>query len=436
MKRVLMISPHFPPDTSAASHRVRLIAPHLPAAGWEPTVVTVDPRDLESRLDRGLASLVPDTLRVIRVRAWPPWVTRMVGVGDLGLRAYRALRRACTTLLEREHFDALFITIYPTYPALLGPPLKRRFGIPFVLDYQDPWVGAWGRVVGGGTAGAPDVKSRATRWMAERLEPVALRAADGVTAVSSRTFEDALARVAEARPRRCETLPIGWDAADMTQADPDAAATFFDCRDGLVHCCAVGTVLPLAMATVQALLDAVARLRVSDPVRGARLRLHFIGTSNQTLGALAPRVLSLAAARGLSDVVREYPARIDYLEALGVLRAASVALVLGSTEPHYTSSRLFPALLSGRPVLAAVHEASSVADIMRRAGVASHLVTFGADGPGAVADLFDRALRHTVASPPVGASIEAIGEYEASALAARLAGLLDTVTTVPEASIA
>ena len=29
MKRVLILSPHFPPDTGAASHRMRLLAPRL-----------------------------------------------------------------------------------------------------------------------------------------------------------------------------------------------------------------------------------------------------------------------------------------------------------------------------------------------------------------------------------------------------------------------
>src|SRR4051812_44210220 len=138
MRRVLMISPHFPPDSSAASHRVRLLAPHLADAGWTPTVVTVDGSAYEGRLDRDLESLVPSTLRVERAHAWPAGATRRIGLGDLGLRAFTGLYRVCRALLARERFDALFITIYPTYPALLGPMLKRRFGVPFVLDYQDP----------------------------------------------------------------------------------------------------------------------------------------------------------------------------------------------------------------------------------------------------------------------------------------------------------
>ena len=121
-----MVSPHFPPDTSAGTHRVRLIAPHLPAFGFEPTVLTVDPRDCEGRLDWDLEKLVPPELRVVRTRAWSTRWTRVMRVGDLGLRAYWGLRRAALDLLLRETFDCVFITIYPTYPALMGPALKRK----------------------------------------------------------------------------------------------------------------------------------------------------------------------------------------------------------------------------------------------------------------------------------------------------------------------
>ena len=94
MRRLLMISPHFPPDSSAGTHRVRLLAPHLEAHGWTPTVLTVDERDYEGRIDPGLRSLVPASLAVERIRALSPRLTRSIGVGDLGLRALPGLRRA------------------------------------------------------------------------------------------------------------------------------------------------------------------------------------------------------------------------------------------------------------------------------------------------------------------------------------------------------
>src|SRR5262249_40268565 len=104
VRRLLMISPHFPPDSSAATHRVRLLAPHLPDCGWEPTVLTVDEQDYEGRLDQELAALIPQSLRVVRTRALSPRLTRAVGLGDLGLRALPGLRRAAWELIQRDRF--------------------------------------------------------------------------------------------------------------------------------------------------------------------------------------------------------------------------------------------------------------------------------------------------------------------------------------------
>src|SRR2546425_4908235 len=98
MRRVLMVSPHFPPDSSAASHRVRLLAPHLAAAGWTPTVVTLEPSAYEGRLDRELVALVPQSLEVVRAAAWSPSSTRWAGLGDLGLRAFTGLKHTCRAL--------------------------------------------------------------------------------------------------------------------------------------------------------------------------------------------------------------------------------------------------------------------------------------------------------------------------------------------------
>ena len=290
-----MVSPYFPPDTSAGTHRVRLLAPHLPAFGWEPTVLTVDPEAYEGRLDPDLARLVPASLRVLRTDAWPASVTRRVGIGDLGLRALAGLRRAAKELLSRERFDALFITLYPTYPAVLGPGLKRRFGVPFVLDYQDPWVGAWGHHVGGGANSTADLKSRITRAIGERLEPRVVRQADALTAVSARTYEDVLARVPDARPRACASIPLGFEEQDLEALrGAPRSNDCFDPRDGLVHVCYVGTVLPTGGEVLSSTLGAVRQLRDQAPAIYQRLRLHFLGSSNQRDPAAVARVLPIA----------------------------------------------------------------------------------------------------------------------------------------------
>ncbi len=346
-----MISPHFPPDTTAGAHRVRLLAPHLEEYGWRPTVLSVDARDYEGSLDPELAALVPQSLRVHRCRALPVGSTRLFGVGDLGLRAYWGLRQASRWLLSQQDFDALFITLYPTYPALLGPKLKRRFGLPFVLDYQDPWVGAWGRTVGGGAGGKPDLRSRLSRRLATWLEPRAVRSTDALTAVSARTYEEIFERHPELTERPSAAIPLGGEAADFAAVrDAPQANGYFDPNDGDFHLCYVGTLLPLGFETLRALLAAVARLREGQPAIYARLRLHFFGTSNQTTIRTEPRVLPIAGEFGIEERVSEHPARIPYLDALRVLTQASAVLMMGSSERHYTASKLYPGILARRPL--------------------------------------------------------------------------------------
>ena len=52
-----------------------------------------------------------------------------------------------------------------------------------------------------------------------------------------------------------------------------------------------------------------------------------------------------------SDVVTEHAPRLDYFEALRVLRDSTAVLLMGSRERHYTPSKVFPALVARRPVL-------------------------------------------------------------------------------------
>ncbi|MGH9346650.1 MAG: glycosyltransferase [Vicinamibacterales bacterium] len=432
MRRVLMISPHFPPDTSAGTHRVRLFAPYLRELGWEPTVVSVDPSGYEGRLDPDLARLVPDTVRVVRTRAWSAGVTRRAGIGDLGLRALAGLGRECARLMAAESFDALFITIYPTYPAVLGPLLKRRHRVPFVLDYQDPWVSAWGLDVG--PHGAPDARSRLTRALAIRLEPPVVRAADALTAVSARTYEDVLARVPDARPRACAAIPLGFDERDLDALRrAPRVNTCFDERDGHVHVCYVGTVLPRGFDVLRTLLAALARVRDRAPRSYARLRVHFLGTSNQRSQAPEPRVLPAARDAGVDDIVTEAPARLDYLDALNVQTRAQALLLLGSNEPHYTPSKVFPALLARRPIVACCHAASSVVEVLRQPAVNARVFTFEdvrelpAHVDGMAAALAD--LARGDGSVPAPSLDDGLQAWSARALTGRLAAVLDAVTT-------
>jgi hypothetical protein len=160
-----------------------------------------------------------------------------------------------------------------------------------------------------------------------------------------------------------------------------------------------------------------------------RIRFDFFGTSNQTAGG-APRVWPIANELGIAHLVVEQPARLDYLDALAVLRQAGAVLLLGSSEPHYTASKIFPALLANRPLLAAYHAASTAVGMLRDAAPSARIVTFDERHPveTTIPCLMD-ALRSVANSPASDVTINrhVIEPWSARVLAGRLAAICDQV---------
>ena len=383
-RRVLMVSPHFPPDSSAASHRVRLLLPHLPALGWTPTVLTLTPDSYEGALEPALGSLVSEDVRVERVRALPAALTRAIGFGDLGLRSWSALRSRVRALMRAEAFDALFWTVYPTWPAQSGPSLAHEAGAAFVLDLQDPWVGAWGDTVGPASGGRPDMRSRLSRALSVRAESATVRHADGVTAVSAGTIDALASRVPAVRDRPTAEVPLVALAGDVAWArsgPPPRDALRFS--DGHVHVVWVGTLLPAGLGVLRAILDALADAGRRDARVRERVRLHFVGTSNESRVDAPERAMPLAREAGVAAQVTEHAPRVGYREAVQLLGAADAVLLGGGTEAHYTPSRLYPALLGGAPMLAVYRAGSHPVSVLRAlpSDPPVYVVSFPAGGP-------------------------------------------------------
>src|SRR2546423_13390606 len=92
MKRALLISPYFIPCNLAGVHRARLLAKGLPEFGWEPTVLTVDPRYYGNLAEPGLTELIPQNLRIEYVDALAGGMLAVVGGGDFSLRGFLPIR--------------------------------------------------------------------------------------------------------------------------------------------------------------------------------------------------------------------------------------------------------------------------------------------------------------------------------------------------------
>ena len=387
-----MIAPAFPPHPSASGHRWRFVARYASIHGWQCDVLTAAEHQHVEPMDEGLRRLVPDDVTIFSTEAVGKRIARRVGISDISMRSFFSMRRRLAELVRTRRPDIIYIPGPPYYQFLLGRYAKSRFGIPYVLDYTDPWVHALTP-----EQDSPRRKIYWARQLAALFEPRAVRAAAHIFAVSDGTNDGIRSRHPEIPVDHFSAVPFGFEARDfeMLRAHPRANSGW-DAHDGNVHLVYVGAMLPHGYETLRALFRAVQTIRAGDSALGGRLRLHFFGTTYDP-NAVDPLVLPTARELGVADIVTEHPRRVPYLDAMNLLTSADVVLALGSSEAHYTASKIFPILLAGRPVFAAYHEASSVCDIVRDAGV-GELVTYSdTDRAEDRLSAFTESLRTTLA---------------------------------------
>lgn len=427
MKRLLIVSPHFPPVNAADMHRVRQCLPYLRDFGWDPVVFAVEPECVEMARDELLVDTLPGDVEVHRIRALPARWTRQVGLGNLGIRCWLPLRAAVDRYLGEHRVDLIFFSTTVFVTMALGSHWKQRYGVPFVLDLQDPWRNDY--YLGRPRSERPRkfwFDYRLNRFLERRTVPKAV----GIVAVSPAYPEELRRRYPATADCPTMVLPFAALPEDMAvAARPAVENRFFAQGDEQINLVYTGVLPPNMRLSLSALFGAVRTGLDRGLPDFSRLRFHFVGTSYAT-GDRAVKVAEpLAAEYGLGERVVEQSAREPYFNALRLLLDADLLLLPGTTDSGYTASKLYPYILAGKPILAIFNEQSSVVEILRRTG-AGEVVTFReGEDPAALARRLLPVLAETIGRLPFTSPTDwdAFEEYSARAMTKRMTAFFDAL---------
>jgi glycosyltransferase involved in cell wall biosynthesis len=362
--RVVFLAPDFAPSSLPPALRVRFFANHLHAFGWEPIVITVDPSYYEYDVDIRNNHLVSETVEVIRTKAISQKLTRRLGFGDIGIRSMWHQWQALRKLHRAKPIDVLIIPVPPFVNMALGRLAKERLGIPYVIDYIDPWRTDYFKKM------APTQRPKKW-WIADGIagivEPFSVRKAAGIMGVSQGTIDMVLSQYGSIKDMPTLTIPYGAEPDDFRYVQHHPIANrVFNSSDGYFHISSVGHFNYMLRDTAAALFNAIATGLAQEPALFNKLRLHFIGTTYAHDGDDHYQVLALAEEMGVGHIVTEHPKRVPYLESLQIMLDSDALLVLGGNKPHYTASKIFPYLLARKPIMAVMHHDSSVLEVLRR----------------------------------------------------------------------
>ncbi|HEY1796217.1 MAG TPA: glycosyltransferase [Stellaceae bacterium] len=360
-RKVLIVSPRFPPTNAADLHRVRTSLAHYRSFGWEPSVLAVDPATSDCIDDPALAEALPNDIPVVRVTAWSEKRCRRFGFGQLAYRSLLPLYRAGCDLLRSGGYDVVLFSTTAFLCFAIGPLWQRRYGCAIVYDFHDLWYR--GPLPRADVPGNP-IKYRADQWLAKRLESFSLRAASHVFAVSEFYVATLSRRYPWLEPDRFTVLPFGAEPGDYAFVRGRGIRQgVFAADRGIRRWVCAGAIAPAMLPVVAALCRGVARWRDADPGPAAALRLTFVGTDYAGPQRSFKRVEPTAREYGVADLVEEFPDRIPYFEALAFNLASDAVLLIGSAEADYTASKLLTVALSKKPILALFHRNSLVSRI-------------------------------------------------------------------------
>ena len=187
MRNLLIIAYYYPPLASSGSMRPMAFSRYLPAYGWRPFIMTTVPETTYPAFpcDPHLGSLIPQHAEIIRVpdrnpvkrfldfrarlitllrpegtmiehkedtgraklrsnspfkRALDKFQSRLFEFPDHQATWFQPVVKRAAEIIQERQIDAILATGSPWTCLRAGETLSRRFQLPFVADFRDPWV--------------------------------------------------------------------------------------------------------------------------------------------------------------------------------------------------------------------------------------------------------------------------------------------------------
>lgn len=382
MKTLLIIYPNWVPSNAVGVQRVRLIVNYLNEFGWQPVILTVKPEYYEEETSMDLIKLVKPGIKVEYVDAKKGRKFFRL-YGDISLRAFWPLKKRAVEMIKEYEVDFIWVPIPPFYTALIGRLAHEATGKPYAIDYIDPWVHKF--------PGSNKWISRAklSSVVANLLEPIAVKKAAVFTGVSKAYYLPVLKRNPALKNIVHQDMPYGFDPMDYT-VKPSNLQLLWLTKNNIRPFIYAGAFLPKAQYFIDKLFKMIAAMRNLENF-DERIRLYFVGT-----GFSSQRSVKEYAVRyNLEDIVIETKERIPYLEVLNNLSNAAGVLATGSTEPHYTASKIFQSIVSQKPIFSIFHEQSTVVQILKDTNTDQYLVQYKEMESE---DLFEKSIYETFKS--------------------------------------
>jgi len=398
--RILVVSYAFPPLAEVGSIRIAQLCRYLPDYGIKPVVLTVQekfyqtidptrtldgsmrvvrtpmmstPLDWYGSMKRLFKSSVrardfdtnisQSTDRQVRSRM-RQHILALLQIPDRDWGWYWPAIRRAEQVLRSEGADALFSSGPPWTSHLVARHLKKKFGLPWLADFRDPWASL-------------DPAPPGPRWrhrLMEHLEGNCIRTADLVLCNTDRMRQAFQRRYSALNTAKFRTLTNGFEDLPAPRIVPAHPKRL------LLH---LGSIY--ANRRIDTFLKALAGLACSGRLSAESFRVIFQGDINASHLAEATKIVPDL----LKSKCVEFRPRVNWEEAWQLLWQSDLLLLFQGTHELQVPAKFYEYLQTGIPILA-VTEEGALTDILQ---ATESGIWAKSDDPQAIADGLLRALQ-------------------------------------------
>ncbi len=356
MKRVLIIAYYWPPAGGSGVQRCLKFAKFLPQFGWEPVVYTCE-NPAAFAWDPSLGRDVSEDLEIHRTRIFEPfglyrkitgqgrdtkvmdvmvrsareslikrmaiWLRGNLYVPDAKVGWVRPSVKYLSAYLRHHPVDVILSSGPPHSVHLIAQKIHRRFDIPWVADFRDPWTNIYSNRFMKRTA--------FTERRDRKLETNVLHQADVVTVVSP-----GLAEEFGNRAQRMVQICNGYDPGDIPAVRQENRSHFELCYTGNY----------LANQDLPTLWRVLGELAMEMPEFSDRFRLHLVGK-------VAANVLKSIQTAGIEPLLRLTDS-VPHSEAIQFMVNSELLLFpipLDKTNKLILTGKIFEYLASRSEIL-------------------------------------------------------------------------------------
>jgi glycosyltransferase involved in cell wall biosynthesis len=370
MRKVLIITFHYPPQAAIGGLRPRALAKYLPDYGWEAIVLTPRLPDAKREGAQFIETGYRDVLQDLKSKfglnprqalhqQWKlplsrqrdtklfhtrviDWLKPWLAYPDFNKGWIPFASDAIAEFARREQVDAILTTSPPESCHLIGARAKKMLGCPWIADFRDLW-----------TQNLAQAK-HSSLPLRIRLEKKTLASADALVTVSE-PWKSRLAERYASTP--IYTVTNGYDPDDFEQRPQNLTELFSITYAGQLY---------QGKRDPGPLLEVLSELIREQMLPPERVRVRFYGPPE-------PWLPDLIARYGLQAVV-ELNNVVGRKEALQREMESQILLLLGWSDPKETgqhSGKLFEYLGAGRPILAVGGNRGVLTEVLEetRAGV-------------------------------------------------------------------